>query len=58
LNADITLTLSDTVQPKSVCIARQRDADYPAMIIDNAIYDVYLGKERIIHRRMDADGSG
>ena len=48
LNADITFTLSDTVQPKSVCVARQREADYPAMIIYNAIYDVYLGKERII----------
>lgn len=48
LNADITFTLSDTVQPKSLCIARQRESDYPAMIIYNAIYDVYLGKERII----------
>ena len=48
LNSNITFTLSDTVQPKSVCIAQQRETDFPAMIIYNAIYDVYLGKERII----------
>lgn len=48
LNADITFRLSDTVQPKSLCIAQQRDSDYPAMIVYNAIYDVYIGKERIV----------
>lgn len=48
LNADITFTLSDTIQPKSICVARQRESDYPAQIIYNAIYDVYLGGERII----------
>lgn len=51
LNADITFTLSDTVQPKSLCVARQRDADYPAMIVYNAIYDVYVGGERIIEKQ-------
>jgi hypothetical protein len=48
LNADVTFSLSDAVQPKSICIALQRDADYPAMIIYNAIYDIYLGSERIL----------
>jgi len=48
LNADVTFTLSDVVQPKSLCIALQRDADYPAMIIYNAIYDVYVGRERVL----------
>jgi len=49
LNTDITFTLNeDVVQPKSVCTSLQRDADYPAMIVYNAIYDVYVGRERII----------
>lgn len=48
LNGDITFTLSDVVQPKSLCIAQQRESDYPAMIIYNAIYDVYVGSERVI----------
>jgi hypothetical protein len=47
LDADVTFTLSDTTQPKSLCIARQRESDYPAVIVYNAIYDVYLGSERI-----------
>jgi hypothetical protein len=51
LNADVTFTLSDTVQPKSICVALQRDSDYPAMMIYNAIYDVYLGSERIIEKQ-------
>lgn len=48
LNADVTFTLSDVVQPKSLCVALQRDSDYPAMIVYNAIYDVYVGRERVI----------
>ena len=49
LNTDITFTLNeDAVQPKSVCTAQQRDSDYPAMIVYNAVYDVYVGRERII----------
>jgi hypothetical protein len=51
LNANITFTLSDCPQPKSICIARQRESDYPAQIIYSAIYDVYLGKERIIEKQ-------
>jgi hypothetical protein len=51
LDADVTFTLSDTVQPKSLCVALQRDADYPAMIVYNAIYDVYLGSEKIVENQ-------
>jgi len=47
LDADVTFTLSDVPQPKSICVARQRESDYPAIIVYNAIYDVYLGSERI-----------
>jgi hypothetical protein len=49
LNADITFTLNeDAVQPKSVCTALQRQSDFPAMIVYNAVYDVYVGRERVI----------
>lgn len=49
LNTDITFTLNDdAVQPKSLCTALQRQSDYPAMIVYNAVYDVYVGRERII----------
>lgn len=51
LNANITFTLSATEQPKSICIAHQRDSDYPAMIIYNAIYDVYFNHEKIIENQ-------
>lgn len=51
LNSDVTFTLSDTVQPKSLCIARERDSDYPAMIVYNAIYDIYLGKELVAEKQ-------
>lgn len=51
LNNDVTFTLSDTVQPKSICFAHQREADYPAMIVYNAVYDVYVGRERIIEKQ-------
>jgi hypothetical protein len=49
LNTDVTFTLTeDAVQPKSVCTAHQRDSDYPAIIVYNAVYDVYVGREKII----------
>jgi hypothetical protein len=48
LEANITFTLSRATQPKSICIARQKESDYPAMIVYSAIYDVYLDKKRII----------
>ena len=48
LNADVTFTLSDTPQPKSICVARQRENDYPAIIVYNAIYDIYVGGDRVL----------
>jgi hypothetical protein len=51
LNANVTFTLADTVQPKSLCVALHRNADYPAMIVYNAIYDIYLGSERIVEKQ-------
>jgi len=51
LNAHVTFTLSDVIQPKSICYANQRGADFPATIVYNAIYDVYVGAERIIEKQ-------
>ena len=50
LNADVTFTLSDTAQPRSLCVSLQREADDPAMIFYSAIYDVYVGNERVLER--------
>jgi len=38
----IGFSLSDVPQPRSVCIANDSSSDFPATIIYNAIYDVYL----------------
>jgi hypothetical protein len=43
LDADVTFTLSRTVQPKSLCRASQAPTDFPAEIYYSAIYDVYVG---------------
>jgi len=51
VNGHITFTLSKTVQPKSICIALQKESDFPAIIIYNAIYDIYLDKRRIAENR-------
>ncbi|WP_369363001.1 hypothetical protein AB5L52_06825 [Streptomyces sp. CG4] len=51
LNANVTFTLSDTVQPRSICIASQRERDYPSLIVYSAIYDVYLGTTRIVENQ-------
>jgi hypothetical protein len=47
LNANITFKLSNTVKPKSLGVALQKDKDYPAMIVYNAIYDIYLNDVKI-----------
>ncbi|MEM7048321.1 MAG: hypothetical protein AAF604_01625 [Acidobacteriota bacterium] len=48
LDADITFKLSDVpVQPKSLVISLTEENDYPAMIIYNAIYDIYIGQKRV-----------
>jgi hypothetical protein len=51
LNADITFTISDCPQPKSVCVSLQRDSDYPALMVYNALYDIYVGKEKIVEKQ-------
>jgi hypothetical protein len=44
----VQITLSPGVpQPKSVCVAQQRGSDYPAIIVYNAVMDVYLGKRLV-----------
>ncbi len=47
LDANITFKLSDTVKPKSLGVSLQKDRDYPAMIVYNAIYDIYLDDVKI-----------
>ncbi len=47
LDAYITFKLSDTVKPKSLGVSLQKDKDYPAMIVYNAIYDVYLDDVKV-----------
>lgn len=41
----------DVVQPKSLAVALQKDSDYPALIVYNAIYDIYLDGRKIISQR-------
>ncbi len=48
IGGDVTFTLSKVPQPRSVCIATTKEADYPALIVYNAFYDVYLGKDLIL----------
>lgn len=47
LDAYITFKLSDTVKPKSLGVALQKNKDYPAMIVYNAIYDIYLDDVKV-----------
>jgi hypothetical protein len=51
LNANITFKLSSTVHPKSLGVALQKGKDYPAMIVYNAIYDVFLNDVKIAENR-------
>lgn len=51
LNANITFKLADTVKPKSLGVSLQKNKDYPAMIVYNAIYDVYLNDVKIISQQ-------
>ncbi|GAA1767368.1 hypothetical protein [Luedemannella helvata] len=44
----VQITLSPNIpQPKSVCVSQQHGSDYPAIIVYNAIMDVYLGKRLV-----------
>lgn len=51
LDANITFRLADTVKPKSLGVALQKTSDYPAMIVYDAIYDVYLNDVKIISKQ-------
>jgi len=52
LDADITFTLSDVpVQPKSLIVSLTEDSDYPAMIVYNAIYDIYIDQKLVAVNR-------
>jgi hypothetical protein len=51
LDAYITFKVSDTVRPKSLVVSLQKDRDYPAMIVYNAIYDVFLNDVKIIDKQ-------
>lgn len=51
LNANITFKLAEAVKPKSLGVSLQKNKDYPAMIVYNAIYDVYLNDVKIIDRQ-------
>lgn len=47
LDKHIFFTLTDGPQPKSVCLSNQKESDYPAAIVYNALYDIYMDGERI-----------
>ncbi|MCY1021115.1 hypothetical protein [Pyxidicoccus sp. MSG2] len=47
LDAYITIKLSETIKPKSLGVSLQKDKDYPAMIVYNAIYDIYVNEVRV-----------
>jgi hypothetical protein len=51
LNSNVTFTLSDTVQPVSLCAASGPERDFPATIVYNAIYDAYVGTMRVVQNR-------
>jgi hypothetical protein len=43
----LSFRLSDTPQPKSLCRALTNDADYPALIVYNALYDLFLNSQAL-----------
>lgn len=51
LDANITFRLSEAVKPKSLGVSLQKNKDYPAMIVYNAIYDIYLNDVKIGENR-------
>lgn len=56
LGQDVHITFSLTPapqkQPRSICFANQEGPDFPATIIYNACYDVYLNRDKIIDAQM------
>lgn len=52
LGAHLSFAASkDVVQPKSLVVALQKESDYPALIVYNAIYDIYLDGKKIVSKR-------
>lgn len=51
LDAYITFKLSDTIKPKSLGVSLQKNKDYPAMIVYNAIYDIYVNDVKVGENR-------
>ena len=47
-----SLTPPPVKQPKSICFANQEGADFPATIIYNACYDVFINDRKIIDAQM------
>jgi hypothetical protein len=43
----VSFKLANTPQSKSLCRAESADSDYPALIMYNALYDVYVGDKRV-----------
>ena len=39
------------VQPKSLAVSLQKDSDFPALIVYNAIYDVYIDGRKVVSQR-------
>lgn len=52
LDANVTFKLSDVpVQPKSLVVSLTEKSDYPAMIVYNAIYDIYIDQKLVAKNR-------
>lgn len=48
LDGYVGFSLAEVPQPKSVCIAMSNDSDFPAIIVYNGIYDVFLGGKKVL----------
>jgi hypothetical protein len=49
LEGHFIITVSKGVeQPRSFCVATQKDSDFPADVVFNAIYDVYLDDKPVL----------
>lgn len=52
LGAHVSFAASkDVVQPKSLAVSLQKDSDFPALIVYNAIYDVYIDGRKVVSQR-------
>jgi hypothetical protein len=52
LGAHISFAASQgVVQPKSLAVSLQKESDFPALIVYNAIYDIYLDGRKIVSQR-------